>query len=243
MHYRVFWLAKRGHRDEEWEDAFAANPDRGRFAVADGASESVFAGPWAQLLVERFVADWQGGPDGWTHWLPRIQEDWSLRFRDRPLPWYAEAKLQQGAFATLLGVVLDASAKPPVPWRVVAVGDSCLFHTRGDELLCAFPLGQSQQFGNSPPLLGSRTSVEEVVHKRAEKTEGWGQPNDRLWLMTDALAQWCLAEHEARQAPWATLDRLLAPAATDAEFRVWIDGLRDAKHLHNDDVTLLGVSF
>ncbi len=53
--WRVFALPKRGHRLEEYEDAYAGNPDGGRFAVADGAAESSFANVWAQLLVSGFV--------------------------------------------------------------------------------------------------------------------------------------------------------------------------------------------
>jgi hypothetical protein len=32
---------------------------------------------------------------------------------------------------------------------------------------------------------------------------------DRLWLMTDALAQWFLQQHEVGQRPWETLDAVL----------------------------------
>jgi len=42
--WRALGLPKRGHSAEEYEDAFAGDPKVGRFAVADGASESSFAG-------------------------------------------------------------------------------------------------------------------------------------------------------------------------------------------------------
>ena len=35
--WRVLSAPKRGHTDAEYEDAWAANPRTGRFAVADGA--------------------------------------------------------------------------------------------------------------------------------------------------------------------------------------------------------------
>ena len=37
-------------------DRAAGDPVRGRFAVADGATESAHAGLWASLLVKDFVA-------------------------------------------------------------------------------------------------------------------------------------------------------------------------------------------
>jgi hypothetical protein len=80
--------------------------------------------------------------------------------------------------------------------------------------------------------------------------------------MTDALARWCLAEHEAGGDPWRELESLLpspfekeagrvgnclpSPSGRGAggegdSFASWIDGLRNARHLLNDDVTLLAI--
>ncbi len=42
----VLCLPKRGNTEDEYEDAWAVDPARGRFAVADGASETSFAGRW-----------------------------------------------------------------------------------------------------------------------------------------------------------------------------------------------------
>jgi hypothetical protein len=52
IHWSSFSLHKDGNRPDEYEDAFAGNPKVGRFAVADGASESSFAALWAKLLVD-----------------------------------------------------------------------------------------------------------------------------------------------------------------------------------------------
>ena len=75
----------------------------------------------------------------------------------------------------------------------VAVGDTCLLHTRGGTLLRAFPLDRSQQFHNFPKLVGSRMPVEAVRARQTLWLDGCGQPGDRLWMMTDALSQFCLA--------------------------------------------------
>src|SRR3954452_15093376 len=117
--WRSFALPKRGHRAEEYEDACAAAPAAGRFAVADGASESSFAGLWARLLVEGFVKEAQK-PWEETSWLQPLHQRWSAEVNGRPLPWYAEMKRQEGAFATLLGFAL----RRPDHWRAVAVADS-----------------------------------------------------------------------------------------------------------------------
>jgi len=59
--------------------------------------------------------------------------------------------------------------------------------------------------------------------------------------MTDALAKWCLAEREAGGNPWCELELLLALPERSDGFTFWIERLREAGRLRNDDVTLLAV--
>ena len=114
--------------------------------------------------------------------------------------------------------------------------------TRGGDLLTAFPLDRSTQFNSAPKLVGSCTSPRDTCDKKTRWAEGTGRAHDRLWLMTDALAQWCLMENEAGRSPWRELESLLAQPETDQGFAAWIEDLRDRRQLHNDDVTVLGVS-
>jgi hypothetical protein len=124
-------------------------------------------------------------------------------------------------------------------WQAVAVGDTCLMHTRGRSLLRAFPLQCSLHFGNHPHLVGSRMPVEEVRQRQVLWADGLGRPGDRLWAMTDALAQYCLAVEENGANPWSELEVLLAQPDADQKFLAWIERLRDSRRLNNDDVTLL----
>jgi hypothetical protein len=233
---RAFRLPKRGHTAQEYEDACAAADRRGRFAVADGASESAFAGQWARLLANGFVqaAD---PPGDWAGWLPSQRQRWQAEVGGGELPWYAEEKVRQGAFATFLGLVVEGAG-----WRAVAVGDSCLFHVRAGRLTKAFPVEHSGDFGNSPWLIGSHHSPGEALAKGVVVCEGRWRAGDRLWLMTDALAQWFLQQHEAGNRPWETLDAVLTAAAPDEAFAAWAEGLRQTQALRNDDVTWVAVS-
>ncbi|NUQ64357.1 MAG: hypothetical protein HUU20_17970 [Pirellulales bacterium] len=52
-------------------------------------------------------------------------------------------------------------------------------------------------------------SFDEIQQRRQLWTDGQGSPGDRLWVMTDALAEWCLATSEARGNPWAELESLV----------------------------------
>src|SRR5271165_84818 len=94
---KVFHLPKRGNSEAEYEDAFAGDVVRGRFAIADGASEASYADVWARLLVEQFVRFPQAGLQPWSAWLPTIQQRWQQQVHQQSLPWYTEVKVEQGA--------------------------------------------------------------------------------------------------------------------------------------------------
>ena len=84
--------------------------DGARFAVADGATETSFAGLWAQRLVRAYGAGWFDGDD-WAEHLRREQAAWQAEVLQKPLPWYAEAKVRAGAYAALLGLQLRAAGE------------------------------------------------------------------------------------------------------------------------------------
>jgi hypothetical protein len=237
--WRAFRTPKRGHSEAEYEDAWAANPRAGRFAVADGASETSYAGLWANLLAETFVAarrPWDG-----LDWLDGPRRRWSTAVDGRQLAWYAEMKRAQGAFATLLGVGVRLSTQyRPGRWQALAVGDSCLVRVRNGAPARVFPLGKSTDFGNQPSLLSSRP-VPGVSQPAPILSRGICRPGDRLFLMTDALAQWFLLGCESNRRPWDDLERLLAEPEPDRAFTAWVDERRDSNDLRNDDVTLLSV--
>jgi hypothetical protein len=243
LQHREFQLPRRGHAFDECEDASAAAPDRGRFAVADGAAESFQGGLWARLLVDDFVRGDEAHTD-WGKWLPPLQARWAAEVGRRSaqgdragpaLPWYLEARLQQqGAFATFLGLTVESSN-----WQALAVGDSCLFHVRAGRLLLAFPLTRAADFTSHPWLVGSRTSPAEVPRKQGVRLQGDWRGGDRLLLMTDALAHWFLDDKEAGGKPWQALEGLLS--GPEEAFADWVALQRGAGRLRNDDVTLLAV--
>lgn len=228
-------LQKRGNEVSECEDACAVKEKRGRFAIADGAAESGNAGQWARLLVDAYVRLEEKQP-AWASWLPAVQQQWIEAARPAPdaeLPWYLDGRYEQGAFATFVGVSVDSTH-----WHVQAVGDSCLFVVRGDQLLEKLPLTHSSQFTNTPWLLGSRTSME-VARQHGCCKFGAYAPGDQLWLLTDALARWFLEQDEEKQRPWQQLLPLLQ--GNDEEFADWVEERRTSRALRNDDTTVVGV--
>lgn len=216
---------------QEYEDA-AWPPRSGcvatplfRAAVADGATETSFAALWARLLVRAYC---KGRLRSSQRGIQSLRPLWLRSVADRPLPWYAEEKVRQGAFSTLLGLTLSEHG-----WEASAAGDSCLFHVRGEACLTAFPLRQSNEFSNRPVLLSSRP------HGSGTDTiqgEGTWEGGDNFFLLTDALAAWALGQAEGGRPPWETLGRLVQ---CPEGFAAFVAEERCADRMRNDDVTLL----
>lgn len=243
-----FWAPKQGNEDSEYEDAFwprKSIEDRVpcfHCAVADGATETSYAGIWAKQLVRYWCKKGPAtvfDPDGFRD----LQQRWSTIVRKRSLPWYAEEKIRLGAFAALLGLVLydDAHREGRCGhWQAVAVGDSCLVQMRGEEVLVRFPLAESAAFTNRPHLLSSNPAYAARVVDHVRNMDGSWQAGDAFYLMTDALAWWFMREAEEGQTPWRVL-RDLNTSDEVKPFREWIEALRAERAMRNDDVTLLRV--
>lgn len=211
-----------------------------RCAVADGATEASFSGLWAGMLVQAFGRG-RIRSSRLVDALAPFQAAWWNAVNRKPLPWYAEEKLRRGAFSSLLGLTLiEGRDREAVNWSAIAVGDSCLFMVRADELLSAFPIRSSDSFDRSPYLISSapvhnRTLERAVFHERGRCRSG-----DTFYLLTDALACWFLARHEEGSVPWTTLDHV-GEGGCQEDFAAWVTGERRENRIRNDDVTMLRI--
>ena len=246
---RSFWLPKAGNSPEEYEDASrvvypqrigASGRRTARAAVSDGASESVFAREWANILTNAFVAEPPDicglAEDSMRGWLASAQEEWRVGVPWDRIPWHGEAKARAGAFATLLG--LTVAARPGnsrrLSWRAVAVGDSCLFVVRDDRLWLSFPLEDAAQFDNSPTLVCSNPDDAGELWANARRSDGECVAGDSYILTSDALACWFLGRYAEGEKPWKTL------LALDASGWVaWVEEQRSAGLMRNDDTTMV----
>ena len=277
-------LPKQGSSSAECEDALAVLPptDTGVMvdgipvvaAISDGASESMLAKVWSRMIVDRVARealadrDLLSDPTGsYSRFVTDLVDSWEPWLADytkqraeagRPLQWYEQAKLESGAFATLLAFRIDlppqgddaSTAHATVPlqeargWRAAALGDSCLFQVRDHEVVMRFPVQSAQDFGTTPDLLGSRNRDTALIAERTRFTSGEFRHNDNFFLMTDALAAWFLTladgpEPELRDALQTLID--LSRPNDQAGFRNWISRLRADGTLHNDDVTFVHI--
>jgi Protein phosphatase 2C len=242
-----FRAPKLGNRESECEDAFyprrkiiSQEATKFPFAVADGATESLFSGLWAKQLVKAFGKGLLDGPT-----LPEgigyLREKWRKIVSRRPLPWYAEEKIRSGAFAAVACLVLEDAdvSKDQGTWKAMAVGDSCVFHLRKRKVLKWWPIQKSEDFNNSPRLLSSKIPDNEGDKVKVLQASGAWRGGDTFYLMTDAVACWFLKQVETGSVPARELTDL-----TDGEsnsFHLWLQGLRERKSIRNDDVTILRI--
>ncbi|HEY9772927.1 MAG TPA: hypothetical protein V6C81_03855 [Planktothrix sp.] len=233
----AFWLPKKGNAPDEYEDAVFPSESfdsdsiaEFKCAVADGATETSFAGLWAKLLVEGYC----GHLD-----IHQLRQEWNDQVHEKSLAWYAEQKVNSGAFAALVGLTISADSS----WKADAIGDSCLMQTRDNKILFSFPILLADDFNNSPFLLSTSLSDATGDTGLPESKKGEWQPGDVFLLMSDALAHWTLKRNEDHGDALTWIDQLTDnesfEAFTDLE-RSTLD--KDGRPLmRNDDVTLLRV--
>jgi protein phosphatase 2C-like protein len=242
----AFWLPKAGNTPEEYEDAFwpRKSIDRStpifRCAIADGATETSCSSAWAQALVRAYCRGHLYGGKTFHKHLTSLQQQWKAAVSQKPLPWYAEEKLRQGAFSSLLGLTIrGGQGAEQLQWNALAVGDSCLFQIREDKVITQFPLTCSDQFTNRPVLLSSNPASNDRLADHIRPASGQWHDGDAFYLMTDAIACWFLRADERGEAPWVIIRDLGTEDGRNLE--EWIACLREEGRLSNDDVTIVRV--
>lgn len=234
LKYDAYKMQKAGNSPEEYEDGYSIkeiNEEEVRFAIADGATESSFSGIWASLLCE-----------GYTESIPisRLKESWLQKVDALELPWYAREKAEQGAWAAYLGASFFSGKSNRL--EIQAYGDCNIFQIREGNLLKAFPLTRSSEFGSTPALLSSLDQKHDCADEFQNIDYHWLQ-GDKFLLMTDALAAWFLNEIESKSDG---LNRILAVDKQE-EFEKLVNEEREKREpekgprLKNDDVTLIKV--
>ncbi len=239
--WRALWMPKRGNDEREWEDGFAADEAGGILAVADGAGDGIFSKLWADLLLSSFVVQPLAldDPAAVEPWIQGRRREWFEAIRYPEQRWSIQMKIDRSCgAATFLGFRLDPA--PPdgefperaIGWTAWAVGDICLFHIRGGQLIASFPIGASADFNTTPLLYQSKAmrSTPQAVATRGEL-----RSDDLIVFATDATAQRLLAEVESGTPPdWGRF--------WDLDQETWrreIEAIRDQNAMVNDDCTLV----
>lgn len=240
---KVLSVSKQGNNPEENEDA--SYPHRGgeydvdffQLAIADGATETSFSGLWARMLVDAYCHGKFAPGKLWRH-IDRLRHQWLRTVKSKSLPWYAEEKLKMGAYSSLIGLTVHASSKrSEIPLcEGLAIGDSCLFQVRNNELILKWPIDHSSMFGYHPVLLSTKFAPDEESSE--QRKQGEWLTGDLFYLMTDAIAQWYLKSIEQGAAPGRVIPNFESNDSS-LQFSQWIQDLRNSGEIRNDDVTLV----
>ncbi|MBX9689925.1 MAG: protein phosphatase 2C domain-containing protein [Candidatus Obscuribacterales bacterium] len=229
-------MPKAGLSTEEYEDAFAPQeiPEKDlkefRCAVSDGATETSFSGLWAKILCEAFL---ENSSD-----RAALQALWLKEVSGKNLPWYAEEKLEAGAFASFLGLYLKEEKKT-ISWTANAVGDSCLFLIREKKILLAMPLDRWESFDYTPALISTKETSNAGLEKEEKRESGIARRGDIFYLMTDAISKWLLRREEEHKDAIEQLEKI----ETAEELKTLVDEQRQSKDeqgrtlMTNDDIT------
>jgi hypothetical protein len=238
-----FAQPKLGSTPNEYEDASQPSPGChvqvivGSYAcaVADGATESSFARVWAELLVDAYTAS-PSPPD--LDLLAAVKrEEWCRHVQSLSLPWYAQEKAAEGAFAALVGVHLSEcdDHSGAVAFSGQAIGDCCVFHVRGENLLASYPISNTTEFSSKPFLLSTEPGF--IAGHALCTFSGILHSNDLLLLSSDALSCWILGQLERGSSPFPVIRDLGVPG--HLSFKELVAGQRMSGSMRNDDVTLL----
>lgn len=233
--HRSFWLPKDVRHSGEFQDAYDLDPQRGIAAIADGVSSGIFSAAWAKLLTQSVVAEPPklGDNGALSGWLATERKAWREPIDEENLPWFQKPKLQQGAYTTLLWVQLEQYGDE-LEYHAAAIGDSCLFHLRGECLLTAFPMENSAAFAEDPVVIGSVNRKQDHLLEFQECRDAV-RPGDLLVLATDAVAAWVMSEYELGRTP--QLDAWWG--MSQEAWRGMILELRDENQLRYDDSTVV----
>jgi hypothetical protein len=251
LHVVVFHEAKAGSAAEEWEDGAGHDPGdpvtgrNARCIVVDGATEAYDSIRWVGQLVDSFLGIHPAGSApaltarAMDQWFGLMQDRWTQNAPAVFANVFEERKFREdGSFATLLGCEIYGLGGPRPRWSAVALGDTVLFHVRGTRVLAQFPALAAEDFGLDPDGVFTQPSARDRMRARLSHADGSLAVGDRLFLATDALAQWMVrAGRSDAGILWRTLGRLDHPEL----FRRIVADHRRAGEMKNDDVTLMRV--
>ena len=185
------------------QDALAAAPEHGLFAIADGVTNSDYSGEFARSLVRRWTAGAPESEQELAGWLSGAQAEWDAEVRPliagKATAWYNRNKTWQGDAAFVGGRLVQNGGRHQL--HLTGIGDTVAFLVRGGRIVKSFPLERAAEFSD---IVKALPSVGAPLHPPMNAT--WEvEPGDEVFMGTDALSAWVLGETEAGRDPLPAL--------------------------------------
>jgi hypothetical protein len=242
LEIRTLILPKAGSERSECEDSIGTRRSAMRFCIADGATEAFDSRRWARLLTKHWVRSERSLLTGeqLSPWLCALGERFRGHWAKKSLPWYAEEKARGGAFAAFLGVSFFKSADR-LSWQAIAIGDSCLIHTRGGRVESSFPISDPAQFGYHPILAPSNAGGVEAAAEHVVIRGGRAEAGDVFLLLTDAIAA-CYLEALKTSSDLICDFNSLLTGSDEQMAESMVKRWRENGSLRNDDIAAIRIS-
>lgn len=231
---------KRGVDYWDGADRSAMNLERGRFAVADGVSQSFLPNLWAEILCDSFVNSNAEAEEDWIGeysesqltvdcqlWRERSEETLKNANEEEAFLLQLSKDEYQFAGSTLVGIVIKDHS---VFYNVL--GDSCFFvYNKETKKLTSYStINEQLGFTTSPDyLLSAGKIVGQWKHGSIPLKPGF------IMLMTDALSEWFTKEY----AENPTLMEQLWELDSHKAFMELVENARETDAMKDDDVALL----
>ena len=185
------------------QDALAAAPEEGLFAIADGVTNSDYSGEFARSLVRRWTAGAPRSEAEFADWLAGAQAEWDAEVRPliagKATAWYNRNKTWQGDAAFVGARLIGQGGRRQL--QLIGIGDTVAFLVRGGRIVRSFPLERAAEFSD---IVKALPSVGSPLHPPTGAT--WDvEPGDEVFMGTDALSAWVLGETEAGRDPLPAL--------------------------------------
>jgi hypothetical protein len=236
-----FLLQKSGQALAECEDAIGINPERLRYAVADGATEAFDAGSWARRLAHCWVESETPALtlEDFRDWVEAKGKSLHDSWAGLRLAWYAEEKARSGSYAAFVGVQFEPGEQE-LSWQAIALGDSCLVHCREKRVLGSLPLSDYRRFNAAPVLVPSLARLQRAALSQAVASHGEARDGDLFLLLSDAAAAWYLMLSEVCDPRRAEFEALLA-GSKQGELADFFEQERRAHRIKDDDIAILRI--
>jgi hypothetical protein len=246
--WRSFSIAKSGNRDEENEDAYipisgitqVIDQKPSRFLIADGATQTSFSALWAKSLVEA-CSKTSLSEANFYQSVHSARETWLQSFEGKEIPWHATEKVRQGAFCTLIWLEIHHSPLLPgntFTWKALAIGDSCLFIARNQNIYLSLPIQNPDEFALSPTLIPTNLDRLSSIKGKIRSARGTLKQGDQIFLASDAFSAWIMKKSPADDQQ-KNLVQLFNRISDLKSFSTWINSLRKTGEMKNDDTTLI----
>lgn len=249
---KAFSYWKTEHRDaEHCQDAYAVDPARGLFVIADGAGTTLYPAIWARQVSAQFLAVplMSDDPFEIEWWVRQAQDEYHQKIAALPTPtaWNAVQKsLKEGSATTLAALRVFSAIPETAQAQLLVFGDSCVITRQergGSGNIRSFVLQRPEEFERGPICLPSELRLFQRSFHICRLQSMEFQEGDSALLATDAVAKWIIGRGDGAYGSIEEAFARVCQQETEESWRQFIDECRCNKSMVDDDATVIILTF